>query len=80
MHQEMIVLRLKADKCSDLAFEVESLQQKLVAASGEAERQKESVEEKFHAQIVTLEKEKKMLTEDLQKLQASEDAVKVFSS
>ncbi|CAM6086749.1 unnamed protein product [Calypogeia fissa] len=77
MHQEIMVVRCKANKCDEVTFEVKSLQQKLAELTIDAEKHKESIGEKFHAQLVSLQKENKMLTTDLQKLEACEDVIKV---
>lgn len=79
MHlQEMTIARRKADKCDNLTFEVESLQKKVVEVTADAERQKEAIAEKFHAQMISLQKENKILKENLQNLESSEDAIKVI--
>ncbi|CAM6092320.1 unnamed protein product [Calypogeia fissa] len=77
MHQEIMVVRHKADKCDEVTFEVKNLQQKLAELTIDAEKHKEGIGEKFNAQLVSLQKENKMLTTDLQKLEACEDTIKV---
>jgi hypothetical protein len=77
VHKELTDVRRKADKYAEAVSELEGLQVKFEKVTIDAERQKERVEEKARAQILSLQKESERLVEKSEKLQAAEDAVRV---